>query len=120
MGNGDIGKGKTGVWIVAFDGSGHDGCGGAVVAGAFGFFGRKGAVEEASAGEGFGEAVGELYLFALGSAGGGDLTIGAAVGNAEDGFAIADVAGNGTDLALECAEDAVGCACHAFIVDSWW
>ena len=119
-GNGDVGIGKTGVWIVAFDGSGHDGCGGAVVAGAFGFCGGKGAAEEAGAGEGFGKCVGELDLLPLGSAGGCDLAVGAAVGNAEDGFAVADVAGDGTDPALECAEDAVGCACHAFIVGSWW
>ena len=101
-----------GVWIVAFDGGGHDGGGGAVVAGAFGFSEWKGAVEEAGAGEGFGETIGELYLLALGGAGRGYFTIGAAVGGAEDGFAVADVAGDGTDLALECAEDAVGCTCH--------
>ena len=78
-----------GVRIVALDGGG-----GAVVAGAFGFFGRKGAVEKASACGGFGECVSELYLFAL--------------GGAEDGFSVADIAGNGTDFAVECAEDAVG------------
>ena len=95
-----MGIGKMGVGIVAFDGGGHDGGGGAVVAGAFGFFGGKGAVEEAGAGEGFGKAVGECNLLALGCAGRCDFTVGEAVSNAEDGFAVADVAGDGTDLAL--------------------